>query len=1045
MASDHIAERINRRYILHEIIGSGGMGVVYRATDRLTHNQVALKRLLNSPNLLIFDHELSSASFRLSLAHEFKLAASLKHPFIIQVLDYGFDAQQLPFFTMELLERPLTILEVGRRLPLIDRIRLLNQVLHALAYLHRRGIVHRDLKPGNVVVSDGAVKLLDFGLSTSQFPDSQLSELGASTTAGTLAYMAPEILLGENVGIPSDLYSVGILAYELIAGQHPYNIHDPATLVTQVVGVMPEFENLPGPKALRRILEKLLQKSPIDRFHSAEAVIAALGDAFGDTVTVQLPTLRESFLQAARMVGRDREIDVLNDALADLLQFVGSAWLIAGESGVGKTRLLDEIRTLAMVRGAGVIRSQSQGGRPFELWMPFFSWLLLFDEYLSSDQQGLLHHLLGHTTEYHLDTPSEVNQLRQHLIHLIEHVLEYYQSPLVILLDDLQWAGSESLSLLADMLLLLNKWPLLIVGSYRDEEMPALANQLPQMNLVKLRRLSEEAVRDLSLAMIGNAGANPQVIELIQRETEGNVLFIVEVVRTLAEEYSGLDQIGLATLPQTVFAGGVDATIRRRLDRLDTRDRDLLQKAAVSGHEIDLSILKRLEPRQNIEHWLASCADAAVLEFVDGRWQFVHNRMRTVLVAELGDARLRELHRRVAQIYEQRYAHAPGYYSILAYHWRLAEDTEREIHYSILTGEQSVRRGAFHEGIGYLKRALSLLENRDISLRDVQHHQVVINDAIAEAHLGLGDYKAARHLYRANLILCEQMDDIRGTAMCFSRLGDIAQVLGELDKARKLFERSLAMFEDAQDQPGIVRLLNRLGDIADEVGDTETAKQFYQRSLTVAREIGTDWGKAGASVTQSIPDTDPSDRSVYEASLKQLEQLLEMQRANRNERASADTLYRIADVLVFLERYDEAHDCWQRCATMRRRLRDAIGVIEALERLGALSLLRGDMRSARNALFTALQMSTTLSDYRPAYLVLLRIAQFFHLQGKSSRALQILSFLLNQTAVADAILDEAEELSFQLEKTMAEPASTQAWEHGKSRTLEDVIADVLPR
>src|SRR5258707_8957613 len=157
-------EIIGKRYILLEKLGKGGMGVVFKAIDRLTRQPVALKRVSGGALLIRSGEE--SFDRRLALAQEFQTLASLRHPHIISVLDYGFDAQNQPYLTMDLLDRPQTILEIGWRThSLLTKVNFLVQTLQALAYLHRRGILHRDLKPGNILVTKGQIKLLDFGLS----------------------------------------------------------------------------------------------------------------------------------------------------------------------------------------------------------------------------------------------------------------------------------------------------------------------------------------------------------------------------------------------------------------------------------------------------------------------------------------------------------------------------------------------------------------------------------------------------------------------------------------------------------------------------------------------------------------------------------------------------------------------------------------------------------------------------------------------------------------------------------------------------------------
>jgi serine/threonine protein kinase len=169
---------IGRRYVLGEILGEGGMGIVYRATDRLTGQQVALKRVT--------------------------MLASLRHPNVISVLDYGMDEWRQPYYTMELLTGSQPLLKAAQGLDEDHKLILLVQVLQALSYLHRHEIIHRDLTPDNVHVIDNQVKIIDFGLA--MLTDHERSD---SVPAGTLAYMAPEVLLGNSPTSTADLYAVG--------------------------------------------------------------------------------------------------------------------------------------------------------------------------------------------------------------------------------------------------------------------------------------------------------------------------------------------------------------------------------------------------------------------------------------------------------------------------------------------------------------------------------------------------------------------------------------------------------------------------------------------------------------------------------------------------------------------------------------------------------------------------------------------------------------------------------------------------------------------
>ena len=247
------------------------MGVVYRAVDHLTRNSVALKRVVIPPELLDFMSRSNSENLYLGLAREFQVLATLRHPHIISVYDYGFDEQRQPYLVMELLESSKEITSAGHSLTFTGQIDLIIQMLEALAYLHRRGIIHRDLKPSNVLVTgqseqEFGVKVLDFGLS--------LRRDEKADVAGTLAYMAPEVLRRNQVTFASDLYAVGIIAYEIFAGRQPFDEYALDDLAYAILNQQIDLLALAVPDALITILGRLLNRDLNKRYSSAQEVIA---------------------------------------------------------------------------------------------------------------------------------------------------------------------------------------------------------------------------------------------------------------------------------------------------------------------------------------------------------------------------------------------------------------------------------------------------------------------------------------------------------------------------------------------------------------------------------------------------------------------------------------------------------------------------------------------------------------------------------------------------------------------------------------------------
>ncbi len=747
-------QTIGKRYVLFDLIGKGGMGVVYRALDRLTGERVALKRVNVPTEKMHYMTSTGSTDFRLALAQEFKTLASLRHPHIISVLDYGFDELRQPYFTMDLLENKQTIIEAGKGQRPSVQIDLLMQMFQALAYLHRRRILHRDLKPDNVLVANGQVKLLDFGLSVARGEFDKDAEV--EQVSGTLAYLAPELLQGYAPSEESDLYAAGLIAYEMFAGHHPFALDEMGKLMRDIMYTVPDTSVLDVDQRIIPVLTRLLAKEPAERFSDAGEVIRLYNEAVDYHNAIENAAMRESYLQAAQFVGRDQEYQMLSGALLKALKGQGCTWLVGGESGVGKSRLLEEVRILGLVNGASSLRGQaiSNGSSPYQSWQEVARWVVLQATLTELEASVLkvlvpdIGSLLGRNVP---DAPELDPQTTQgRLLGVMEAVFKRLTQPLIIILEDIHWAGSESLAMLRRLNALCADIPLMIIASYRDDEYPDLPQSLPDMRRLKLERLDSASIAALSESMLGAAGRMQTVVELLQRETEGNVFFMVEVVRALAEEAGELTHIGISTLPQQVFAGGMQLVIRRRLDRVPAQARPLLYAAAVAGRRLDLNLLQTLEPETQLDEWLLACENAAVIAVQDDRWHFAHDKLREGLIADLSADEKRAYHRRVAEAIEQIYPNARERTSALAHHWHFAGDVAKEAHYLALAGEQALNNGGYIEALDLLLKAMTIASEAGFSAE----RQAFIERQIGEAYYAVGNFFQSKvHLEKVLVLM----------------------------------------------------------------------------------------------------------------------------------------------------------------------------------------------------------------------------------------------------------------------------------------------------
>jgi serine/threonine protein kinase/tetratricopeptide (TPR) repeat protein len=294
-----LSEALSDRYLVERELGRGGMAVVYLAQDRRHGRSVALKVL--NPELA---HALGAERFE----REIHVAARLQHPHILTVLDSGEAAGHL-WFTMPFVEGESLRSRLAResQLPVDEAVRIAREAADALDYAHRHGIVHRDIKPDNILLSDGHALVADFGIARALAGGGEnLTATGASI--GTAAYMSPEQAAGEReVDARSDIYSLAIVLYEMLAGATPFDAPTPQATIARRFTEDPapvRRHRSSVPEHVERALQQALARTAADRFTTARAFADALGAApvVANTVAtpVALPAVDRSALARVR-------------------------------------------------------------------------------------------------------------------------------------------------------------------------------------------------------------------------------------------------------------------------------------------------------------------------------------------------------------------------------------------------------------------------------------------------------------------------------------------------------------------------------------------------------------------------------------------------------------------------------------------------------------------------------------------------------------------------------------------------------------------------
>lgn len=572
---------------------------MYRARDEATGDVVALK-------LVPFERAGEEA-----LHAEFEVASSLRHPNIVRVREYGFTDEGKSYFTMDVVDG-VSIVDHQIDLDLPTLYRLASQLCSSLSYLHGRGLLHGDLKPSNVLVvgrgADARVQLLDFGLARHR----KSAEGGAG---GTMGYMAPETVTAGRADVRSELYSLGAVLYHVVTQSPPVGggaeDFERALLGQGLPPVRERATNLDPEWA--RLIDRLVAKEPGARPVSAveaQEMLDAWAESTG-TERVGPPvagTDRPAPPIGGSLVGRRGELEAAAEVVAGAQRGQGALLYLHGESGIGKTRLLEEIRGRAQLGHVRVLWATCAGAdaRPFSvagqlvrLVEPSLSGALVkkYDEAITVLCAA------GTPTGEAAPADARLRILSSAASLLLDAAAH---EPLAVVVDDVHAADRDAVDFLRALAVRVATSRVALLCAGRDDVLPGgLGGDLEGESFVRatrLERLDEGSVRELVDAALGEVeaertGAPPDLAEAVHRASGGNPLLAEEALRSWVDIGGLVRARGTWILrPDIVRSAArpspsVQEAIAARLDRLDRVPRRLLVAASALGDSFEAPLL----------------------------------------------------------------------------------------------------------------------------------------------------------------------------------------------------------------------------------------------------------------------------------------------------------------------------------------------------------------------------------------------------------------------------------------------------------------------
>jgi len=846
---------IGGRYQVVRLLKRGDDTETLLAADRRDATTVVIKMAAAA---------LFSASARMRLEHEAQVLSKIANGISAPLLDFGSEGGHvylvMPFIPGVTLQ---TRLQQGP-LQVVDTVAVGLALLKTLSAAHAQKLLHRDVKPANVIVNEDVplrdATLVDFGLVHRTQPDSGIRD----HWVGTAQYLSPEGagLLDQEVTACSDLYSVGILLFECLAGRPPFQAESIGEVLRQQMTVQaPELRSLglPVPSVLDEVIQRLLRKDPRDRYQTAEAVLADL-----ETIAEALqrgeaePALvvgfhdRRCTLTEPAFVGRDEELVTLDKQLKRTQEGEGGLLLLEAESGGGKSRLLSEFALRGAQQGTWILRGQGldQAAQPpFQLLTGVADGVIatarLEPGVVEKIQSGLGDHLaaacsalpeladvFGADINYELG-PEKFGEMRsvQALAALVD-ALEATGRPVLVLLDDCQWADQLTLKVLSNWQLRIAtaKRHILVIAAFRSEEVPkghSLRNLEPKpIDHLSLPSFSAAHVRKLVESMAGELP--DEAVNVIERLAEGSPFMAAAALRGLVESRALVPTpAGWQTEPEALAdvrsSRHAAAFLVRRIELLPEASRALLTAGAVLGKEFDPFTASKLA-RHSSSQAIAALREAQQRHIVWARaagdnCAFMHDKLRETLLDRLPENERKELHLRAAVDLE---AEAPEHVYDLAYHFDAAGQSQRALPYALAAAEQARNRHALELAEQQYRIALRASPFADQSIR----YQVA--EGLGDVLMLRGCYNPAWQMFEAAKFLAEG-DVATIKAKIEGKLGELAFKHGDMKTAIEATERALELLGRKVPRWSATLYLQLLREISVQVLHTLVPRWFIAR------------------------------------------------------------------------------------------------------------------------------------------------------------------------------------------------------------------------
>jgi|GEM_PF-5501141 len=841
---------ISNRYKILEFLGKGGMGEVYKVFDLIEKDIKALK---------LFNQNIDNSSVN-EIKKEFQIMSVLEHPYICKVFDFGMLENGIYFISMEFIDGK-NIFESTEKLSLEDKVDLIIKICRGLAYIHSNGLIHFDIKPENIILKNKEPKIMDFGLSSLK---RKMKETGIK---GTPVYIPLELLNNEVADARCDLYSLGVTLFEILTRRKPFAGNTIEEIIKSKMTEEPIFfenEKMNIPEEIRKIILKLMERLPADRYENAYEVISAI-IPFSKNKDFRIESIYFDDIIRNNLLKREVGIKTFAEIVENENPCLT---LIRGSKGSGKSTILKEFELFLKSNEVAFFSTSSsdRGKIPYKTIIDLFTKIIVYKkEYVDLFEKyyEFLTNLIPNINEL-LNFPNKKSQIifkkREDFFEgLFKFLLEIVErkNKIVLIFENLSEIEIESLEFLKYILQNLKSNGLIIVGEIEEEFitekvfLKTFLKELKDKNLIRfisINNFSQEEVRKFLSRVYFKGKDLEEISSLIFDKTRGNPLFIKRVLNLLLDKGIAVwnkDRLILSEfdLREIDFFDEFNKSIKEKISSVDEISLKILKIGSIVGKCFEYKLLQNF--LQIEDKSLNKCLaflknERFVDEFIENDKYFYNlstPEIGEVLLKLMDNSEKKEYNIKIGEILESIFSEDPlPILDEIGFFFYYGEEWIKAFEYFYQAGINARKRYAPKRAIQYFNHCVEIIKkNEEI----IQPQKIMELYHITGITLeGEGEYVKAFEMFKNLVDVAKINKNENKMAEGLENLGTVSWRLGNYLDAIKFHTESIKIREKIGNNEGIARSLSFIGSIYWTMGENLKALNYYEKALPVFKKIG---------------------------------------------------------------------------------------------------------------------------------------------------------------------------------------------------------------